>query len=412
MSNKKNIWYISKYTAPTSSAKVGSRGFQILRELSHKGYNTALFTSDSNHLIHAPKLKSSIFFRNEDGVDVYWIKTIKYKSAKSLRRIFSWFDFEWKLWRMPKESIFEPDVIIVSSLSLLTIINGILLRKKYKCTLVFEVRDIWPLVLIESGGVNKYHPFVIFLSLIEKIAYKNADILVGTMPNLALHVENVLGFKRDVFCIPQGVDVSILENSNELSIDFFNTYIPKNKFIICYAGSIGFDNSLDTFFDSIRAMSYMNDIHFLILGEGQLKDFFEQKCKGLLNVSFAPRVEKNQVQSVLKKCDVLYLSVSKSSLWNFGQSLNKIIDYMVSGKPILASYSGYPSMINEADCGVIIPAEDAESLCEEIIRMKEMPKDELESMGIRGRDWILANRMYDRLADDYIKILDLNSVHG
>ncbi len=34
--------------------------------------------------------------------------------------------------------------------------------------------------------------------------------------------------------------------------------------------------------------------------------------------------------------------------------MNKVVEYMLAGKPIIASYTGYPSMINEAECGYFV----------------------------------------------------------
>ncbi|MGL6620284.1 glycosyltransferase [Aeromonas veronii] len=150
----------------------------------------------------------------------------------------------------------------------------------------------------------------------------------------------------------------------------------------------------------------MKDIHFLIVGEGYLKERFQKENSDLKNLTFAPRVEKKQVQSVLKLVDVVYFSVNKSPLWSYGQSLNKVVDYMLSAKPILASYTGFPSMINEADCGIFVPAEDVLALKEEIHRLSKLPKDTLCAMGLRGRDWIISNRRYDDLAEQYLDIIN------
>lgn len=172
---KKNIWYISKYVAPSYAAKVSARGFLILSALAKKGHQCTLITSDSNHLINAPIFHGSIMQECVDDVDVTWLKTWKYKGARSLGRMVSWLDFEWQLFKMPKKMLTKPDVIIVSSLSLLTILNGLWLKRKYGSKLIFEVRDIWPMVLVTSGGVNPYNPFVLLLSWLEKLAYKKAD---------------------------------------------------------------------------------------------------------------------------------------------------------------------------------------------------------------------------------------------
>lgn len=406
MNKHQNIWYISKYIAPPSAAKVSARGFLILKEFVRLGHKASLFTSDSNHLINPPELSTAFLHQNEEGVDVHWIRTKKYEGSRSLKRMISWLDFELRLFLMPKKDLLVPDIIIVSSLSLLTIINGFILRRRYCCKLVFEVRDIWPLVLTEAGKINRLNPFIFFLAYLEKLAYKKADILVGTMPNLSKRVTEVLGKKRDVYCIPQGVDTSLLHPPLPLSEDFVAKYIPKDKFIICHAGSIGADNALETLMSCARLMKDRTDIHFLIVGEGHLKAKFQKETSDLANITFAPRVEKMAVQSLLALSDVVYFSVHKSQLWTYGQSLNKIIDYMLSSKPIVASYSGFPSMINEANCGSYIEAEDINALRIEFERMAAMTPEQRNEIGKRGREWVLKNRQYQTLATHYLNIID------
>lgn len=402
----KTIWYISKYVAPPYAAKVSSRGFSILSELVKKGCNCTLFTSDSNHLITAPKLEGSTLKESVDGVDVFWLKTWKYQGARSLGRMISWLDFEWQLLKLPKKSLAKPDVIIVSSLSLLTILNGLWLRRKYKCRLVFEVRDIWPMVLIESGGISNKNPLIKFMAWLERLGYEKADCIVGTMPNLEKHVEKVIKRPKQVSCIPQGLDPSLLDEPIGLSVDYVEKYIPKNKFIVCHAGSIGADNALETFFSCARIMQERENIHFLMVGDGYLKSKYQQENSDLKNLTFAPRVEKKQVQSVLQHVDIVYFAVNSSPLWAYGQSLNKVIDYMLSGKPIVASYTGFPSMVNEANCGVYVPAEDTLALKNEIERFASLSSDERYDIGIRGRQWILENRQFDKLAEKYLKIIN------
>ncbi|QRV25185.1 glycosyltransferase family 4 protein [Marinomonas foliarum] len=402
----KNIWYISKYVAPPYAAKVSARGFLILRALVKMGHNCTLITSDSNHLIDAPIFKGVTKHESVDGVSVHWLKTWKYKTARSFGRMLSWFDFEWQLFKMSKKNLPKPDAIIVSSLSLLTILNGLWLRKKYGCKLIFEVRDIWPMVLVESGGVSRRNPFVLLLSFVERLGYTKADKVVGTMPNLSEHIFQVTGERIHAGCIPQGIDEGLLVEPQPLPPEYVKDFFPKNKFIVCHAGSIGADNGLETFFDCARAMQDREGIHFLIVGDGYLKASFQKNNSDLKNLTFAPRVEKKQVQSVLKLVDVVYFSVNSSPLWAYGQSLNKVIDYMLSGKPILASYTGYPSMVNEADCGVFVPAEDIGALKHEVDKLAKLPKVEREAMGGRGREWLLSNRRFEHLATQYLEIIN------
>jgi glycosyltransferase involved in cell wall biosynthesis len=399
------IWYISKYVSRPAKNSSGGRGYLIMKEFARMGYRAVIITSDSNTLAEVPELQGQTLIQQVDGMTVLWVRTMKYTIAKSIRRILSWIDFEYRLFRVPKKEIPKPDVLIVSSLSLLTLLNGFWLKHQYGCRLVFEIRDIWPLTLVEEGGFSRWNPLVLFLGLIEWAGYKYADVIVGTMPNLKEHVSDVLGSQREVHCIPMGVDESILMPSGPLSADYINQYFPKDQFVIAHAGAIGITNALDTFLDCAESLKNNPKLCFLVIGDGDLRDFYLKKYGHLSNVIFAPKVSKDKVQAALLRCDLLYFSVHSSKVWQFGQSLNKIIDYMVAGKPIVASYTGYPSMINEANCGTYVPAGDILALKREIERYASMSQSDRAEIGSRGKSWILENRSYQRIAKNYLEIL-------
>ena len=95
--------------------------------------------------------------------------------------------------------------------------------------------------------------------------------------------------------------------------------------------------------------------------------------------------------------------------WGIEVTLPDGIDYMLAGKPIVASYSGYPSMVNEADCGVFVPVEDVDALRAEFERLALLSPAERKAMGERGRTWLLENRRFETLASDYLRHLGLTS---
>jgi glycosyltransferase involved in cell wall biosynthesis len=63
-------------------------------------------------------------------------------------------------------------------------------------------------------------------------------------------------------------------------------------------------------------------------------------------------------------------------------------------------------MINEANSGLFVPAEDEESLLNGILQMYSMSVEQLEAMGTRGRNWLIQNRQWDNLADNYLSIME------
>lgn len=399
----KTIWYISKYASPVKYG-FGTRHFYLAREFNRLGGNTVIIASDSNHLAHIPVRDCKYYQETLDGIETWWIRTIKYRGAASFRRILSWLDFELKLWLMPKQKLPCPDVVIVSSLSLLTVFNGFLLKRKYGCKLIFEVRDIWPLTIVEEGGFSPWNPLVMLLGMAEKFGYRHADVIVGTMPNLQEHVANVMGRPMNCLCVPFGYDPALYAQQQALPENYADKYIPKGKFIVGYAGSIGLTNALDPLIDCAIAMKDNAHIHFLLLGSGDLLETYKNKVKGLSNISFAPKVGKAQVQAVLASCQILYFSVKDSQVWRYGLSLNKLIDYMMAAKPVIASYNGYPSMVNEADCGRFIPADNVAVLQQTIAEYAEMSKEQLNEIGQRGKDWLISHRPYEKIAQEYWRL--------
>ena len=62
-------------------------------------------------------------------------------------------------------------------------------------------------------------------------------------------------------------------------------------------------------------------------------------------------------------------------------------------------------MINEANCGTFVPADDINALQAEILRYFAMTKMERLHIGERGSAWIQANRTFETLANNYISVI-------
>jgi glycosyltransferase involved in cell wall biosynthesis len=368
-----------------------------------KGNDVTVFTSNSSHLTDKlPKFKESVFIEFINGVRAVWLNTFKSKTSIGISRILSWLHFDFSLLMIKKKHFPNPDVIIVSSLSLTTVLPGWILARRYKAKFIFEVRDIWPLSILILGRYSKYNPFIIYLTWLEKFGYKNADLIVGTIPNLIQHVRENCKINTKCICIPQGVSLRFYEQEQvEINEEYLNNYIPKNKFIICYAGTINANNPLENLINAAKILSLNDKIHFIILGNGDRKDFFQEITTGFKNISFPPVIPKNQMNSFLQNVDLCYDSCN-SELTKFGLSRNKWIDYMYASKPIICSYDGFQSMINEANCGSFVKFNDVEKLAKAIQMYSKLNKSELTIMGERAKKFVTENRRFDYLAAKYL----------
>ena len=335
---KKVIWIVSQESS-TPSTGYGGRSYYIAKELVQMGHDVKLIMSASSHM-HRVKPNVHTYdweIEKHDGIDIVWCKTTRYQKAHEKGRVIGWFGFGLKLLRLKKKLNITPDTIVYSSPPLIPVFGVILLKFFIKSKLVIEVRDIWPLTLTEVGGISKYHPFIVFSALMERLSYMIADTLVSNLQFAIEHMK-LKGAKANKFhWIPNGVcEVELDAKDKSHIID----KIPKEKFIVGYAGGIGVANYLDVLIQAAQILKNDCSIHIAVVGDGGEKQFLINKAAelNLDNISFYDAVKKSQVQSVLSVFDICYLGCENIDLYKYGISPNKLSEYMYAKKPVLLSF--------------------------------------------------------------------------
>lgn len=401
------ILYVSKY-ALTPTNPISTRQFYFSKYFCQMGKSVTLISSQSSgHPIDISKYNDhgSYFETDFEGVNHHLIKGCLISLGFNIQRVLSWIVFEIKLWKhLQKFKSNPPEVLIVSSLSLLSFINGVYFKRKTSCKLVLEVRDIWPLTLIEIGKYSSWNPVVIILGYIEKFGYNNADLIVGTMPRLDLHVNNIIKKPFNFAYVPMGYDPDFYKDiGSELPPEYTDT-LPLGKFIVTYAGAIGKVNLVEEIVEAAKILNEPNnDIFFLIIGNGPLKNKVEKMANGLRNILFIPKIEKRFVNSFLSHSSLLLHPVNNENIYRYGISPNKWIDYMFSKRPVLVPYGGYPTIINQACCGKFIEPNNPQILADEILNFSRLDKQQLIEMGLNGFNYLISELSYEDLS---IKFLD------
>lgn len=380
------------------------RHYYLARNLIGQGYKVTLVSGSYSHLFScSPKVLNNVEKEMIDGIEYVWIKVPKYKSSKSLGRIWNMLYFAWRLKFLREIS---PSHIIVSSPSLFPVKIGAKLAKKFHTKFLFEVRDIWPLTLVELSSISSSHPLVKLMGYYEKFAYKNADKIISLLPHAREHFV-IQGMKLDNFVyLPNGIEIE--EKENPLLSENMIGKIPIDKFIIGYSGTIGIANNLDYLIDVAALMKKDDAIHFILLGNGGEKKRLQARVKSLSlgNVTFLEAVPKEKVVGFLKKIDVAFISLLPEKLFKFGVSPNKVFDYMYAKKPILWAIEAGNNLVEDAKCGLSIPLNDVLKLKEEILKLKKLRKEKLEELGQNGYNFVNKNHSYKMLAKKLIKIVE------
>jgi glycosyltransferase involved in cell wall biosynthesis len=398
----KTVWLINQF-AGFPEVGANQRHFNMTHYWQSKGHKVVLISNSNNHLI-APKNHSKKGLINENGVDFYWIKTIKH-SHKSILRFFSMIEFAFRIGSLvfKRKQLGTPNIIILSSVSIFPMLQTLFLKWYFKTDkFIFEVRDLWPLSPILLMGFSKWNPLILYIAWLEKLGYRKAEEIVSLLDGSENYINPISKDPSKYHCIPNGIPESFLDRS---------TVVPKtmdevgDKKIYAYIGTFGFANALDPLVDFLLDQKSLNHrIHFLMIGKGPHKHEIEKKLSQIPNITFIDQVSRENVRNYLGLVDVAYIGWHKQPLYDYGVSANKYYDYMASGTPILAAHHGINDLVKIHHCGIHVENEK-EAIRQGVEKFLTLSEEECKIMGEKGRKAVEAFT-YENLAQRYIEVME------
>ncbi|HOV10573.1 MAG TPA: glycosyltransferase family 4 protein [Bacteroidales bacterium] len=409
-----NILLINHY-AGSPAMGMEYRPYYIAQHWIKSGHRVTIIASSFSHVRSVqPDVVRNTEIHEIGGVRYLWIKTSAY-SGNSAKRFINILEFVFKLYLKKKFIIrnFKPDVVIASSTYPLDIYPAAYISKKAGAKLLYEIHDLWPLSPMEIGGYSKYHPFIMLMQMAENKCYKSCDRVISLLPKTLEHCINHGLSPEKWFYVPNGINLEEVENKAEIPSpqkSKLETIKTKYKFLLGYTGSIGMANALDAFVLSAEKLS-CEDVAVIIVGIGPEKDKL-LKLKNdhkISNVFFIDSVPKNTIQDLLGYFDFLFLSLKKIPLYRFGISMNKLFDYMYSGKPVIQAIEAGNDIVSDAKCGYTIKPEDSDAIVDAVKKLISLSNVEKKQMGENGRQYVLKNHEYSVIADHFIKCLEFDS---
>lgn len=384
----KTVWIINHY-AQTPEQGGLSRHYFFAKELIARGYNVRIFTSSVIHNSDINMIDESekILFKDVDqnGVPYTYIKSSAYK-GNGLARIKNMLGFAFdikKIWKTYKQE--KPDVIYTSTPDLLTAWQAQNFAKKHKLPCVVEVRDLWPLSIVEYNNISSKNPIIIALYMLEKRIYKRADALVFTMPGGKDYIIDKKWDKKvaleKIFNINNGIDVEEQERQVKENA-FSDPDLDDGSFKVIYCGSIRKVNNVGSLIEAAELLKEDKELKFLIYGAGNQREELETYCKenGVDNVIFKGYVDKKFVPYICTKAGANIISVKQTGVSKYGVSWNKLFDYMNAGKPVISTVKVNFDFIEGNECGISCENQNAKTIADAILKIKNCEKVDYDTM--------------------------------
>lgn len=399
-----NILYIDHY-AGSPEMGMEFRPYYFAREWQKMGHKVLIVAGDYSHLRREnPQISHDFEHQEIEGVDYLFFQTGEYE-GNGVSRALTMERFCRKLLRHAKRiaDAVQPDVVIASSTYPLDTYPARRIAKLAGARLIHEVHDMWPATPKELGGMSSRHPFVVVMQTAENAAYKHSDYVVSLLPYAKdymvehhLAPEKFVNIQNGVY-LPDWEERLPLPEEHEQALAAL-----KGKFLVGYFGGHALSNALDTLLDAAAGMQQDN-VHFVLVGDGVEKPALMARAEreGLENVTFLPPVDKRAVPSLIEHFDCAYLGALDSPLYRFGMSMNKVYDAMMAGKPVVCAITTPGSPVSETGCGICLESGDVSGIIKAIRTLAAMSPEEREAMGRKGKDAVLSEYEYSKLAERF-----------
>ena len=254
-------------------------------------------------------------------------------------------------------------------------ISGLLLRQHLRVPLVLEFNGFMGWETGSSPGRAQR----LFMKATNKIEMANlmlADLIVTVSRPLLEDLVAIGVPVEKIALVPNAVDpVRFDYNSIAGKTVRGQLGIPNTATVVGFSGTFGFWHGVDVL-ESAIAQFDDSICHFLLIGDGSLRQPMIERLGPRPNVTFAGTVPYDDVPSFLSACDILVSPTHVPDDKHFIGSPTKLFEYMAMGKIIITSNVDQPGEVispaitiddngthfDPAAVGITVPPGDATAL--------------------------------------------------
>lgn len=284
------------------------------------------------------------------------------------------------------------------------IVGGIISKIK-NIPFYYYLHDIFPDSLVQSGLTKSNSLIMKIGKKIESFTYKNAEIVFVISNSMIRNIIKKGVNIKKVQLVYNWVNIDNIRHIPRIEnrlIDIYN--VPKDKFIVTYAGNIGESQSIETLINAARILETDESIYFVIIGNGAREEACRKSSEGLKNITFLPMQNQELISEVYSLGDVSTV-LCRKGVGNNGMP-SKIGSIMAAETPLLAAFdkdSELCEIINKYQAGICVEPENPEKLADAIKVLKNSV--EIREKYISNAKTFLHENMTDKVCTSQISNL-------
>ena len=399
------ILFLTQWFQPEPAFK----GLPFVEKLKAMGYDVEVLTGFPNYpggKVY-PGYRVRLYQREMmDGVPIHRVALFPSHDRSGFKRIANYLSFGLFASVLGPRVVKKPDVVYVYNL--ITLVWGAArLKKRYGCRIVYDVQDLWP-ESVANSGMMKNRVLLWALRRWCDRAYRKADKIAV----LSQGFKQALTARR----IPEE-RIEVIYNWADESgqarcgggSGFDEQCEIANTFNVVFAGTMGTMQGLDTVLDAAAiCRDDLPKVRFVLVGGGTEVERLKRSAHERLlhNVVFIPRIPMQEMQKVWALAHTLLVHLVDDPLFRITIP-SKTQAYLAVGLPVLMAVRGDAAdLIQKSGGGVVFPPEDCAAMAAAVRHLFHMPEDERQKMGHEGKNFYARNLSMDIGCNKFLSLFE------
>lgn len=245
-------------------------------------------------------------------------------------------------------------------------------KHKQKVPFIYNLQDIFPDSLVNSGMTNKGSFLWRIGRRIEDYTYSHADKIIVISESFKKNIMKKGVPSDKIIVIPNWIDLKAVKPVKKQENTLFEELgIDRSKFVVLYAGNLGEAQGADVILGAAKILSDIQDIQFVIFGGGARYQDIVSKVisESIQNVYITGLQPQERVSEVYSMGDIALITC-KPGTGNAGMP-SKTWSIMACNTPIIASFdteSDLADVLKKSGAGYCVKPGNSKLLSEVILK--------------------------------------------
>lgn len=380
------LWIHQNFVSPREAGN--SRAALLVAELLRRGYAVDVVRKQVSYWgVNRTEDPHALSVETEGRLSVHYLPAAADEGPRN--RASSYFAFMRQALgyarRLP-----APDVVFASSPPLPQLLLAIWFAWRRKVPMVLEVRDLWPVFVIDTGQLRS-RPLRFAMHWLEHLAYRYASKLISVSPGFTQYLAG-MGAVPDLVAVTGASERWIGEEGRAAGHEWRASRGYGDRTVIVYTGSFNRSHGIDRLLELIAATAAPAPaLQWVLAGEGLAADEVRAASERLPNLDYLGALPKDALGPVLRGADLALISLAPVKLFE-AVVPGKLFDYLAAGLPVVSLVDGIAGAIVRASGGGwVLNDGSLQDLADTLARLASMEPEARHAVGRRGQAWILAH---------------------